>query len=366
MKKFLKTVKIDLPTEYKDDFFNELNKENQLKLLITSILLIISESIIYYFFRFDISDSSPIVLKFLIFNTFSFPILLIFYLKIDNFNKVIIRSIQWLYLLGTLYYCCALTFAHQGKFESIHVYIMVVFAIAAFVQLTFIEIFLILASVYLYFYFMLPYFLINLDALTIFRINITLMNFIALIFNRMIYRMRISLFIDKKLIIKKNIQLNNLSMRDSMTSLLNHENIYKKLNDEIERTKKTTYPLTIIMLDIDDFKYINDNYGHIAGDKVIKKVSELLVANFRATDIIGRYGGEEFVIIMPKTSLEDSTSLAERIRLTVENCKFENDIAITVSGGIIEFHGESAEELIKKVDEKLYKAKKNGKNRFEI
>ena len=125
-------------------------------------------------------------------------------------------------------------------------------------------------------------------------------------------------------------------------------------------------PLSVIMLDIDNFKRVNDQYGHLIGDQVIIGVANILLESCRKTDIVCRYGGEEYLIILPNTRLADSHLLCERIRSAVEKSCLENGLSITISGGACEFKDHmTSEDLIKNADVCLYKAKSSGKNRFE-
>ena len=119
------------------------------------------------------------------------------------------------------------------------------------------------------------------------------------------------------------------------------------------------------MLDIDYFKKVNDNYGHQIGDEVLVKVSEIIQENIRETDIAGRYGGEEFLIIFPQTNCKEALNTAERINLTLKAHKFDKGFTLTISGGLSEWQGENAAQLIKKADELLYKAKNGGRDRIE-
>jgi diguanylate cyclase (GGDEF)-like protein len=120
------------------------------------------------------------------------------------------------------------------------------------------------------------------------------------------------------------------------------------------------------MLDIDHFKAINDTYGHQIGDTTLVAVSQLIKDNLRDIDHVGRYGGEEFIVILPQTGLDNAYITAQRIRRAIESARFhEGKIKMTVSGGVVEFKEESALILIGKADELLYKAKQNGRNRIE-
>lgn len=120
------------------------------------------------------------------------------------------------------------------------------------------------------------------------------------------------------------------------------------------------------MFDIDFFKCINDTYGHQTGDVVLAEVASALKSAVRETDFLGRYGGEEFLVVLPETELEIALNIGERIRKNIEALSFsEKDLRVTISGGLKEFKQGDASDLIKEADELLYMAKRKGRNRVE-
>ena len=136
-----------------------------------------------------------------------------------------------------------------------------------------------------------------------------------------------------------------------------------RLNEEILKAKRYNTPLSIIYFDIDHFKQINDTYGHKKGDFILKEVSKIILQNIRKTDIFGRWGGEEFIIILPFTDLENALILAEKLRKKIEEHDFDG-INITISFGVTELKiDDNADTLINRADEALYKAKNKGRNR---
>ena len=171
---------------------------------------------------------------------------------------------------------------------------------------------------------------------------------------------------------EKNIILEELVKKDGLTNLYNHRYFHERLNDEFVRSKRYNLPLCCVIIDIDYFKRVNDQYGHQFGDLVLKSMSEIITNNIRDVDICARYGGEEFGIIIPQTTLEETDSMMERIRENIEKHKFEiadNTINITISIGIAGMRQSGASthrELVKYADEALYNAKFNGRNRVEI
>ena len=171
----------------------------------------------------------------------------------------------------------------------------------------------------------------------------------------------------KKLLKINNSKLYEKSIKDPLTSLYNREFMSEFLTQKIEEAYKHNLYLSVAMIDIDFFKSINDSYGHLIGDCVLKELSQLLLKYFRSSDTIIRYGGEEILIVMPFTHPEESYERMETFREIVQNHLFcEEKIHITISVGVGELSKlkkENLTTLIKKTDEKLYIAKKSGRNR---
>ena len=162
-------------------------------------------------------------------------------------------------------------------------------------------------------------------------------------------------------------EANHFSKRDSLTGLYNRGYFEESLSGEISRARRYETEFSILFLDLDDFKKVNDTLGHLAGDFVLKKVSNLLIKEKRVEDVVARYGGEELVIILPETNKVNTIIKAERIRKKIHDMSlvFEGqNIQITVSGGIASFPQDATEanKLIHCADQALYRAKSEGKN----
>ena len=158
-------------------------------------------------------------------------------------------------------------------------------------------------------------------------------------------------------------RLEKLATMDSLTGIYNRYKIDNEINRHIARYKRYGEVFSILMFDIDFFKKINDKYGHDVGDKVLSKLSELVRKNIRTTDIAGRWGGEEFVVLLENTKLDEAYNIAEKIRELVESYMIDNKYNITISIGVVEYRkGESREDLVKRADEALYLAKERGRN----
>ncbi|RXJ83847.1 sensor domain-containing diguanylate cyclase [Arcobacter cloacae] len=163
------------------------------------------------------------------------------------------------------------------------------------------------------------------------------------------------------------VELTNLTLTDYLTNLSNRKNIdyVLKINENLFNRYKDKF--SIILIDLDDFKKVNDTYGHLVGDKVIIEISEILKKYTRQTDVVGRWGGEEFIIICPKTDLLDASKLAEKLRDKIATYQFETVGNKTASFGVATFkENETIIELITRVDNAMYLAKSRGKNRVEI
>jgi diguanylate cyclase (GGDEF)-like protein len=158
-----------------------------------------------------------------------------------------------------------------------------------------------------------------------------------------------------------------MSVTDPLTSIYNRSKFELELKKEINRvTRYRTDYFSVVFFDIDNFKKINDTYGHITGDRVLKSVTQVLKESLRLTDLFARWGGEEFAVIMSHTSLADATVAAEKLRKTIELTHIEDVGCVTCSFGVYEFsQGDTVQSVMLKVDNLMYEAKKNGKNRVE-
>jgi diguanylate cyclase (GGDEF)-like protein len=177
----------------------------------------------------------------------------------------------------------------------------------------------------------------------------------------------IELKFSKDLLEQKNAILKKLSVTDGLTGLFNHRYIIDGLSRLIEENNRYKQPLSISMFDIDNFKRINDEHGHLIGDEVLAGIANSIENCLRKTDIVGRYGGEEFLVLYAHTNLKGAVESAERIIRNIENLKWgKKNLIVTISAGVCEKKGEDIVALIKKADDLLYAAKKNGKNRAEF
>jgi diguanylate cyclase (GGDEF)-like protein len=166
-------------------------------------------------------------------------------------------------------------------------------------------------------------------------------------------------------------KLERLATFDSLTGLYNRQAILAKLHELVNLANRYKEDFSLILLDIDHFRKVNDRHGHLIGDEVLENVAALIRGNIRDTDVAGRYGGEEFIIILPRTDLSSSWVAAERLRSIVERTEMKdsagNIFAVTMSQGLVGWErNDDAGSLVSRADEALCKAKEKGRNRVQI
>ncbi|MDG4867442.1 diguanylate cyclase [Guyparkeria sp. 1SP6A2] len=160
--------------------------------------------------------------------------------------------------------------------------------------------------------------------------------------------------------------IHQLATMDSLTGVANRHEFSRVASLEVQRSQRHGNPLSLIMYDLDHFKRINDSFGHSAGDEVLRTVSEIARQTVRETDLVGRWGGEEFMVLLPQTPLAEAAVLAERLRQAVDDHDFPSVRHVTASFGVAGFRPEDAlDSLVLRVDKALYRAKENGRNRVE-
>ena len=171
-------------------------------------------------------------------------------------------------------------------------------------------------------------------------------------------------------LLEANKKLRELAYRDGLTGLYNHRYFQEILEREIKRARRYKKPLSLLMIDIDHFKKINDTYGHLHGDEVLKRLAQIFSESIRACDYAARYGGEEFSIILPETLLNGALNVAERLRQRVKNTPIvlaDQEIRVTISIGLAAYENTQREitrsQLIALADKALYQSKMAGRDR---
>ncbi len=341
----------------------EMLQENFSRLFVLSWVMLAVETILL-FFEDTFYSTGEAVLGFIIGSVFLVPLITLVHLKKLFDRPLAARLVQDMYLALTLFYGCAVGLIAQPQGDVTHVYVICVFAIGSAIYIHAADVLLILVSGYLTYFLLLPYFLHDDRAVLVLRVNTLVVNILAWLVSRMIYNMKLRNFLDHKLIEEKNAALTHLVSLDQMTWLLNHETAFDRLQDQIDYASQNGMPLSLIIMDIDNFKQINDQHGHLFGDDVIRKVARAIMSAVSMTDIVSRYGGEEFMVIMPDSTEDRAREVAAAIQASIAGIEFETALQVTFSGGISEYLGGTVNDLIAQTDKRLYQAKKQGKNRF--
>ncbi len=173
----------------------------------------------------------------------------------------------------------------------------------------------------------------------------------------------------------QNAHLYELAMVDGLTGLFMRRYFDARIEEEIERSKRYGTPFSVVMMDVDDFKKLNDEHGHLMGDRVLRSIANTVKAQLRGVDTAARYGGEEIAMILPRSGMLDAYNVGERIRAAIADSRITTDtepaaaLAVTASFGIASFPESKAsdgEDLVRRADRALYRAKKTGKNRVEL
>lgn len=170
----------------------------------------------------------------------------------------------------------------------------------------------------------------------------------------------------------ENAALYTQAVTDDLTGLFNRKFTMARLKEELSRSERHGQPCSLVMADLDHFKEVNDRFGHLAGDRYLKEVAQVIKKQARIADVVGRFGGEEFLLLLPETDQEGALELAERIRQHVADISLEyasNGIQVTVSLGVFCYGGEpgvSVDDVLQRTDEALYEAKSRGRNRVQL
>jgi diguanylate cyclase (GGDEF)-like protein len=164
---------------------------------------------------------------------------------------------------------------------------------------------------------------------------------------------------------EEKVTLQITSITDGLTGVYNRSYTLERFDQEVSAAKRYRKKLSVIMFDLDHFKRVNDFHGHQIGDSVLQRVAQIFRYTMRDSDLIGRYGGEEFLIVLPETDCTEAALVAERIRSDIETQEWpESQLRVTISGGVAEYSGGNGEQLIRRADSLMYQAKQLGRNRI--
>lgn len=200
-------------------------------------------------------------------------------------------------------------------------------------------------------------------------INITLVTAVAITANSTLYRQAVRTVRHLKLIDDQRKTLDRLASEDDLTGVANRRYGHRRIREELARYHRYERPFSLCFGDLDHFKLVNDRFSHAVGDRVLKQIAELLQANLRDADVVVRYGGEEFVVLLPETLGNDAAGVCEKLRTAIAAYDWERHspgLEITMSFGVADCtEGDDVAAILQLADERLYRAKERGRNRVE-
>lgn len=364
MKQFLEKLLLKVPDEYTDAFNERISQENYQRFTTFGSFFLFHEIFTYFSLRNIMASNYIIALRFIII-IHAMMLLFFFYGRFFNqkLKPIIYNTFFIPALIMILGWTVWFTLTIQSTSDRITPYVLGIYMIAVVAYLKPLTNLFIFNSCFAAFIYFLPRFQADPKVLYPHYLNGFFLNMVAIMTSILFYRYLVKDFLNKKVIEKQNAHLLKQSKQDTMTGLFNHQYSYERLEEEIDRATRYGLPLSILLLDLDKFKDVNDHYGHQFGDKVLESFAALMTSTLRHTDIIGRYGGEEFIIIMTNTGIDVAERSVQRLQTATYNFDFGNDLKVTFSGGLVNYTDESAHELIEKADKLLYHAKANGRDK---
>jgi len=348
-----------------EEFERTVLRDNFIKIRLLAPLLLLAEILIYLFedLFFGIGTS---LLIFIVTSIILIPLLWLISLRFEKIKTAVIKSVQFVYLANVMILGIGLTLETTAESDMVHMFFLVIFGVMFVIAMRPQESFIFLLLSYLSFALLFPFFQENQTIVMITLINSFLFMAVAWFQSRMQFRAQLRRYADQMLIENKNRILEESVRRDAMTGLFSHAHIVEILQSEMRLAAKENSSLAIIYIDIDDMKEINDQLGHLAGDEVIAQVAAVLRKSARPGDLIGRYGGEEFLMILPGASQTAAAAVSQEIRTNCLVADFPSHIWVTLSGSITPYTGQSLRDFLQQADDRLGIAKQNGKNRFEL
>ena len=352
-----------IPKHLLHDLDRQRTQINLNRVLPIAIIFYVIEWVIFYLSAY-FYDVGHIVLGLQIASSLILPVLIYAKFKFEHLSHHFVDTILGLYTITLVTYSIIVALNTQAHADLLHMHIMIMTGIIAILYLKIWESFILIMGSMLVMIILFPYFQSDPDIVLVNQINLFIYDIVLWFFALGLFKTRLKTMLLERDLIIKNQELEHLVQTDSMTQLYNHKAILDYLDEEMHRSERTEQALSVILLDIDDFKKINDQFGHQVGDEVLIAISGIIKHSLRSIDRVGRYGGEEFLILLPNTNLNSGRLYALRLQSLIRNYKLPNDEPLTLSGGLAEYTGESIDELIKQADQLLYHTKKSGKDQI--
>ena len=347
--------------KYVKEFERNILRINYGRLLPIATIIYCAEWVIFYFDHL-FYDIGPVVLHFQIFGTILIPIMFFTYKRFDSVQTLILKIISYLYIFGLCGFGAFIVYATRAQADLLHVFLIMILGAGALVYTPPKESLAVVAITIVLFIRGLFVFNYNTDIINVYAANTIIAVLVIYFVSVSLYVLKVKdLHLEKELK-NRNKLLEEKSKIDQMTGLYTHTEILDILSNEIERARRHCVALSVLLMDLDDFKGLNDRYGHLFGDAVIIKLSKSIRDNIRVNDCAGRYGGDEFLILLPFTDAAGAEDLYGRISDELLQYGLMHHKKITISAGIIQHNGETAKDLLKKADDRLYLAKRSQKS----
>lgn len=313
-----------------------------------------------------------VLLIFLCANVIVYPLIYVVAQRQQNLSEGRIRSATYLYLLTFIGLGSGLSLKGLMSTDLVHVFLMTIVAVSIFFIIPAFDHFILLLLGVIPYLLIYPHLLLHQEIRYVIMNNVIVFSILSWLLGRMVYTVTIQMFKDREKLERQNRMLSDLARKDPMTGLLHHGALQELLWSTIRTVREEERTFSIILFDIDNFKSINDTYGHLSGDAVIQELSHLTVQCVGEEGVVGRYGGDEFLIILPAASMNRASMIAEALWAALATMPSkEVPMPVTLSGGIISCRCESylaveqvATRVIKSADENLFRAKAGGKNQF--
>ena len=351
------------------EFRNELIRENSQRFVLLLSLVLFSQLVFLLLELFHILESTRSILlsRVIVLAACGFFIAVIYILKNENRKKDTLPLLG-LFISGIQFLCLMI-----GCYFVVYMFHNEIFSFSAFLLVSFVVTLTCVRNPY--FSCMIFAFFIGLSVYLHIEVEpvsrwagefLIALVFIILIFigNILNYKRHITLFLREKEITEMNQKLSDMSQSDELTGICNRRRLIKEIEKNINFNQRYNGSFCLAILDLDHFKNINDLHGHNAGDAVLKELSSQIKSMLRATDIFGRWGGEEFLLLLPNSVLSEAYILLVRLKSHIENIELLPDIRITFSAGISCYQNETTySELVDQADKALYYAKQSGRSK---
>lgn len=346
--------------KYAKEFEREIMRINYNRLIPIAIILYFVEWVLF-FISYLIFNVGQVVLIFQIFCTILLPFM-IFTNKRFEFQTIFkLKAISYLYLFGIFVFCAFIVYTTREQADLLHVFLMALLGVAVIMYMHPKESLFLIAMPAILFILGLNTFHYDAVVIRVYAMNIMIFISAICFLSVNLFALKIKDLHSQKELEEKNKQLEEKSKLDQMTGLYTHTEILDALFKEIERAKRYHSTLSVLLLDIDDFKKLNDRHGHLYGDAVIIELSNIIKSSIRTNDYAGRYGGDEFLILLPSADVAGAEDLYGRLSDALLKYGLEHNEKITMSAGITTFDHENVDDLIRKADNRLYIAKRSQK-----